>query len=192
MKDLIRNRIKQSIQVKQLLLENDLLLEQIGKACGLMIESLANGGRIMFCGNGGSAADAQHLAAELTGYYLKKRAPLSAVALGTNFSHLTAVANDAGYKDVFSRLVLSEGRTGDCLVCLSTSGNSTNIVNAALSANSNGIHVIGMTGNSTSSLEEHSHICVQVPSQDVPRIQEAHILIGHLFCEIIENHFFDS
>lgn len=153
---------------------------------------LKSGGRIFFCGNGGSAADAQHLAAELSGRYLKDRRPLDGIALHCNTSAMTAIANDYSFDDVFARQLEAHGRTGDVLVAISTSGNSENIIRAIKKAHDIGITVIGMTGESGGKMKELVDILIAVTSDFTPRIQEMHILAGHVMCEIVENEVCNS
>ena len=159
----------------------------IARAGDLMIAALRAGRAIYFCGNGGSAADAQHLAAELSGRFLKNRRPLPGVALTTNSSALTAIGNDFGFDEVFSRQLEGVGTRGDVLVSLSTSGNSSNVVKAVESARSLGMKTIGLTGERDSALSAKCDICLKVPSTSTPRIQEMHILVGHILCELAEN-----
>ena len=161
--------------------------DAIARAADIIVEALKDGGAIYFCGNGGSAADAQHLAAELSGRFLKNRRPLPGVALTTNSSALTAIGNDFGFDEVFSRQLEGVGRQGDVLVALSTSGNSPNVVKAVESARRLAMKTIGLTGERGSALSEKCDICLQVPSTSTPRIQEMHILVGHILCELAEN-----
>ena len=144
----------------------------------------------MLCGNGGSAADAQHIAAELSGRFYFDRPPLDAEALHVNASYLTAVANDYSYDVIYERMVEAKGQKGDVLIAISTSGNSPNVVKAAKKAKELGIVVIGFTGENGGELAEISDHCLKVPSNDTPRIQECHILFGHIICEIIEEQLF--
>ena len=146
----------------------------------------------MFCGNGGSAADAQHLAAELSGRFYLERKPLQAEALHVNSSYLTAVANDISFNEVYARLVEGSGREGDILVGLSTSGNSQNILNAVEKANSQGMTTICFTGAEGGKLKDISEITVRVPSSDTPVIQELHIMLGHTICQIVEARLFGN
>ena len=141
----------------------------------------------MFCGNGGSAADSQHLAAEFVGKFLKDRAPLPAISLTVNSSQLTAIGNDFGFDEIFSREIEASGKPGDVLFALSTSGNSDNVIKAAIAAKKKGIAVIGMTGLSGGKLEACCDVCLRIPSESTPRIQEAHIFVGHTICEIAES-----
>ena len=152
-----------------------------------MIEALRSDCAIYFCGNGGSAADAQHLAAELSGRFLKNRRPLPGVALTTNSSALTAIGNDFGFDEVFSRPLEGCGKKGDVLVSLSTSGNSLNVVKAVDVARALGMKTISLTGERDSALSAKSDICLKVPSASTPRIQEMQILVGHILCELAEN-----
>lgn len=162
------------------------------RASELMVQSLRSDGRIFFCGNGGSAADAQHLAAELSGRYLFNRPALDAEALHVNTSALTAIANDFGYETVFSRHVEAHGRPGDTLVAISTSGSSANVVKAAEAARRKKMRVIAMTGEKDSLLSGMADVVLAVPTAETPRIQEMHILIGHTLCEIIEKSLFEE
>jgi D-sedoheptulose 7-phosphate isomerase len=162
-------------------------IQDFADAC---IESLGHGNKIIFCGNGGSAADSQHLSAELMGRFLKDREPLAAMALTVDTSALTAIGNDYGYDQVFARQLSGIGRTGDVLVGLSTSGNSANIVNAFHKANSIGILTVAMTGNRESALSKLADITIFAPSGETNHIQECHITIGHLVCKIVEEKMF--
>ena len=162
----------------------------IDQAAQAVVETLRGGGKLLLCGNGGSAADAQHIAAEMSVKMTQVRAPMAAIALTTNSSLLTAQANDLGFQTVFSRQIESLGQEGDTLVAISTSGNSPNILEAVASAKRMGIKVIGLTGQGGGRLAPASDIAVVVPSEDVPRIQEVHIAVGHLICEYAESHLY--
>ena len=186
----IKEAIQQSIDVKHKILSDNQLIELIEKVTDICVTSLQNGGKILFCGNGGSAADAQHLAAELSGRFYFDREPLNAEALHVNTSFLTAVANDYSYDEVFSRSVQAKGKKGDILIGFSTSGNSQNIINAFKTAKELGMTTIGLTGESGGELKGLADYLFNVPSSDTPRIQESHILIGHIICELIENKIF--
>jgi D-sedoheptulose 7-phosphate isomerase len=188
-KPLIIDRINESISTKASLLD-DSVIEHIGYISDEFIRCFNNGGKVLFCGNGGSAADAQHLAAEFTGRFYKDREPLFAEALSVNTSYLTAVSNDYSYDEVYSRLVKAFGKSGDILVSISTSGNSQNVVNAVEVANSIGMITVGFTGRNLSKLSDLCKYTLRVPSTNTPRIQESHILIGHIICEIVENSLF--
>ena len=186
----IEQSIKNSISIKEKILNDIALLDIIEKAANEIIQSLKNGGKVLFCGNGGSAADAQHLAAELSGRFYYDRDPLPAEALHVNTSFLTAVANDYGYDVVYSRMVKGSGNKGDVLVGLSTSGNSINIIKAFETASQKGMKTIGFTGATGGNMKSVSDILINVPSEDTPRIQESHIMIGHIICEIVESKMF--
>jgi D-sedoheptulose 7-phosphate isomerase len=178
--------------VKQQVLGNEELLATVEKVVGVMIHSLKQGGRIYFCGNGGSAADAQHLAAEFSGRFYTDRKALPAEALHCNTSYLTAVANDYSYDVVYARLVEGIGNAGDVLVGLSTSGNSANIVRAFESARAKKIITVGFTGLAGGAMKPLSDHLINVPSADTPRIQESHILLGHIICQLVEEGFFSD
>lgn len=158
----------------------------VAEAAERVIAALQAGNRVMFCGNGGSAADAQHLAAELVGRYLRDRRPLPALALTVDTSALTAIANDYGYEEVFARQLAGLGRAGDVLVALTTSGNSPNVLRAAAVARTMGIVVIGMTGAGGGALAQACDLCIRVPADRADRVQELHIAIGHILCGLIE------
>ncbi len=186
----IRQQIEESINIKAKILDNKELLSGIGNAAQKIIEAFTKKHAVYFCGNGGSASDAQHLSAELSGRFNYDRPPLKSEALHVNTSYLTAVANDYGYNKVFSRMIEAVGNEGDILVGLSTSGNSENIIEAFKYAQANNIFTIGLTGQTGGVLKTHSDILIAVPSNNTARIQEAHILIGHIICEITENTLF--
>lgn len=183
--------IDASIKVKEAISQDTDLLNRIDDSVSKILRSLKNGNKILFCGNGGSAADAQHLAAEFSGRFYKDRKALPAEALHVNTSYLTAVANDYSFDVVYSRLVDGIGNAGDVLVGLSTSGNSVNIVNALITARSLGMSTISLTGASGGKMKDVSDILLNVPSTDTPRIQESHIMIGHIICQLVEEKFFD-
>lgn len=190
MNSIVSDSILRSIAVKQAILDDADFMHRIEQAAKLMVTSLQNGGKIHFCGNGGSAADAQHLAAELSGRFYYDRPPLNAEALHCNTSYLTAVGNDYGYEHIFARLLQGTARKGDVLVGISTSGNSTNILRAYEICDKMGIIKISMTGQTGGKMKELSTLLLNVPSTDTPRIQESHIMIGHIICEIIETMMF--
>ena len=164
----------------------------IGKAVEAIVTCFRNGGRVYFCGNGGSAADAQHLAAEFSGRFYFDRPVLPADALHCNTSYLTAVGNDYGYEQVFARLISGLGRKGDILVGLSTSGNSANILRAFEVCREKGVTTIAMTGASGGRMKELADLLINIPATDTPRIQEAHITVGHILCERVEDNIFGS
>jgi len=188
----IQQAIQNSITLKQQILQDADLLGKIEQSIALIVKALKDGNKVLFCGNGGSAADAQHLAAELSGRFYFDRAPLPAEALHCNTSYLTAVANDYGYNEVFARMVKGSGKSGDILVGLSTSGNSPNIINAFEVAKQQGMSTIALTGATGGLMKEGADILLNVPSTDTPRIQEAHITIGHIICEQVELQIFGN
>lgn len=184
--------IQASIDVKTSIYTNSKLLETIETVANNLVEALTQGHRVLFCGNGGSAADAQHLAAELSGRFYFDRPPLNAEALHCNTSYLTAVANDYGYDFIYSRMINGSCSKGDILVGLSTSGNSKNILNAFETANKLGVITVALTGNSGGKMKTCTDFLINVPSEDTPRIQEAHIMIGHIICELVEAKIFGT
>jgi D-sedoheptulose 7-phosphate isomerase len=188
----VSNKIKESISVKELILKDETLLKTIIAVSEQIVNAYKSGNKVLFCGNGGSAADAQHLAAELTGKFYLNRPPLYAEALHVNTSYLTAVANDFSYDEVFSRLVKAKGQNGDILIGISTSGNSKNIIQAFITAKEIGIITVAMTGSSGGNMKNFADYLINVPSNDTPRIQEAHITIGHIICEIVERSLFGN
>lgn len=188
----IKNIIQASIDVKQAVLQNQELLATIEKVVDVITKSLQSGGRIYFCGNGGSAADAQHLAAEFSGRFYTDRRALPAEALHCNTSYLTAVANDYSFDVVYARLINGIGINGDVLVGLSTSGNSGNIVKAFEVAREKGIITVGFTGVSGGTMKSLSDFLINIPSTDTPRIQESHILLGHIICQLVEEKYFSA
>lgn len=172
------------------LLANDGALADIESAAALLVRTFEQGGRVYSCGNGGSMSDAMHFAEELTGRYRANRAGLPAQAI-SDVGHLTCVANDFGYDQVFSRYVLSHGRTGDCLLAISTSGKSANVVNAAVAAKERGMTVVALTGVPTSVLGASADVCIATPGGEfADRAQELHIKVIHVLLELIERHFF--
>ncbi|MEY3323221.1 MAG: hypothetical protein RLZZ417_2804 [Bacteroidota bacterium] len=189
MQEIITKRFKESVETKQALLNNPELAVLMSEIARKMIQTLRNGNKIMFCGNGGSAVDAMHLAAELSGRYYFDRKPLNAEALSADNAFLTAVANDYGYEKVFSRLLTAKGKEGDILVGLSTSGNSQNVLNAFEYARSQNILTIGFTGQNSCKMDPLSDYLFKAPSSDTPRIQECHMLVGHILCELVEIDF---
>jgi len=186
----IKHIIEQSINLKTAVLSDVQLLGLVGDITGIITETFKKGGKVLFCGNGGSAADAQHLAAEFSGRFYFDRPPLPSEALHVNTSFLTAVANDYSYEQVYSRMVKATGRKGDILFGISTSGNSANIVNALETAKEIGMITIGFTGEGGGKMKELCDFLVAVPSKDTPRIQEVHILLGHIICELTEAALF--
>jgi D-sedoheptulose 7-phosphate isomerase len=186
----IKNIIQSSIDVKQNILENGDLLKAIAGVVNTIVEAFKKGNHVYFCGNGGSAADAQHLAAEFSGRFYNDRKALPAEALHCNTSYLTAVANDYGFDLIYSRILDGIGQPGDVLVGLSTSGNSKNIVKAFEIAKEKKITTIAFTGLSGGQMKSLSDHLINVPSTDTPRIQESHIMIGHIICQLVEEKYF--
>jgi D-sedoheptulose 7-phosphate isomerase len=186
----IEEIIQESINTKERFLQNKGNLSKIDQIAHVCIQTLQNGGKILLCGNGGSASDAQHIAAELSGRFQYDRPPLYAEALHVNTSYLTAVANDYSYDNVYSRMVEAAGRKSDVLIGITTSGNSTNVIKAIEKANEIGMYTFGLTGQGGGKMEETARMNIQVPSNNTARIQETHILIGHIICEIIECQMF--
>lgn len=190
MKDLIRSIISASVSVKEQILRDEQMVAEMERAVGMIVTAIHSGKRLWFCGNGGSAADAQHLAAEFSGRFYTDRRALPAEALHCNSSYLTAVANDYGYDVVYARLVEGIAGEGDVLIGLSTSGNSVNIVKAFEAARARKVHTIGLTGATGGTMKQWSDILFNVPSTDTPRIQESHIMIGHILCQLAEEGIF--
>jgi D-sedoheptulose 7-phosphate isomerase len=188
--DKIRNIIEASVTVKQQVLADNDLQKRIEKAIDAITAAFNNGNKVLFCGNGGSAADAQHLAAEFSGRFYKDRKALPSEALHCNTSYLTAVANDYSYDSIYSRIIEGTGQKGDVLVGLSTSGNSGNILKAFEAAREKGMITIGLTGSTGGKMKDVSDILLNVPSNDTPRIQESHIMIGHIICQLVEEKIF--
>lgn len=186
----INSALRESIRVKEAIAGNEILTLRIEQAAFLFIDAFREGRKVLFCGNGGSAADAQHLAAELSGRFRLERRPLHAVALSVNSSAVTAIGNDYGFDKIFARQVEGAGKEGDVLLVLSTSGNSENILRAVETALSKGMHVIALTGESGGRLASMDLLLINVPSSDTARIQEAHITIGHIICELCETALF--
>jgi D-sedoheptulose 7-phosphate isomerase len=188
--DLVLDRIQRSIEVKQALLKDATFRELLTRAALEIVKSLRAGGKVLFFGNGGSAADAQHLAAEFTGRYLKERRALPALALHGNSSAVTAIGNDYGFDLVFARQMEALGKEGDIAVGISTSGNSRNVLRALEVAKSKGIFTVALTGASGGLMKKIANCTLCIPSEETPRIQECHILTGHIICEIAEEMLF--
>ncbi len=187
----IQHIIQESAAVKKAILKDEALLNRIELATNWCIHTFLNQGKVLFCGNGGSAADAQHLAAEFSGRFYKDRAPLFAEALHVNTSFLTAVANDYSFERVYARMVQAMGKPDDILFGISTSGNSSNVILAIEQAKQLGMKTIAMTGASGGQLSDICDLLLNVPSSDTPRIQEAHIMMGHIICQLVEASLFD-
>ena len=192
MEDKISGIIQASIAVNQLVLDDRELIGRVAKVTDSVCKTFKTGHKVMFCGNGGSAADAQHLAAELSGRFYADRDPLPAEALHCNTSYLTAVGNDYGFEQVYSRLLKGMGKPGDILLALSTSGQSANILEALRTARKMGITTVGMTGKSGGQMKPLCDYLLNIPSTDTPRIQESHILIGHIICQLVEAQLFPA
>ena len=187
---LIEERIKESIEVKKRILEDKNLLSKIKTAAEIIVNSLKNGGKIILCGNGGSAADAQHIAAELLGKYLMDRKPLAALALTTNTSVLTAIGNDYSFDQIFVRQFEAVAKPQDVLIGISTSGNSANVVNVVKAARQMNIKTICIAGSNGGKLKDLCEVLINIPSESTPRIQESHIMVGHILCELVESELF--
>ena len=190
--DKIKKIIKSSIDTKQSVLQNEGLLKAIAASVDVIVNAFRNGNRVYFCGNGGSAADAQHLAAEFSGRFYTNRKALPAEALHCNTSYLTAVANDYSFDEIYSRLIDGIGEKGDVLVGLSTSGNSPNILKAFITAKKKEMVTIGFTGKSGGELRTLCNHLINIPSTDTPRIQESHIMVGHIICQLVEEKYFTA
>lgn len=188
----IRSIIEESVAVKNKILADAQMLDNIDTLTDATVTALKNGHRIYFCGNGGSAADAQHLAAEFSGRFYLDRDALPAEALHCNTSYLTAVANDYGYDVIYARLVKGIAHKGDVLIGLSTSGNSVNIIKAFEAARDKGVITAGFTGAGGGKMKALSDYLFDVPSKNTPRIQESHIMIGHIICELVEERYFNQ
>jgi D-sedoheptulose 7-phosphate isomerase len=188
----IKSIISASIEVKEKILADDFFVNRIDEVAKQIAYAFTNGNRLYLCGNGGSAADAQHLAAEFTGRFYSDREPLPAEALHVNTSFLTAVANDYSYNEIYERAVKAHGRKGDVLIGISTSGNSKNVLLAQEEAKRRGILVISFTGEAGGKMKDCCDFLFNVPSNDTPRIQESHILIGHIICQLVEEQLFKT
>ncbi len=188
----IKDRIKASMSVKQLIFEDQSLIAQVDDLIILLRDALKLGSQVLICGNGGSAADALHLAAEFSGRFYLDRQALPVEALNVNEAALTAIANDFGYDKLFARLVQAKGRQNDMLWLLTTSGASQNIINAAIEAKNRGLKVVAFTGQKPSELDKIVDVVIKVPSTDTPRIQECQLMLGHIICELIEKELFDE
>ena len=186
----IKEAIRQSIETKKKILGDQELLKIIEDVANSCSTAFCSGNKVLFCGNGGSAADAQHLAAEFSGRFYYDRPPLPSEALHVNTSYLTAVANDYSYDEVYSRIVKGTGQEGDILIGLSTSGNSRNVIRAFEAANEIGMITVALTGAGGGKMKNSADYLIAVPSDDTPRIQESHIMIGHIICEMVESSLF--
>lgn len=192
MQNKIKDTLREAVSLKEALLKDETIIAQTEKAIVIITEALKNGKRVLFCGNGGSAADAQHLAAELSGKFYLDRKALNAEAININIPFLTAVSNDYDFSYSFARYLEGAARPGDVLVLLSTSGTSSNVVRAAEYATGAGIASIALTGSSGGDLLPLAGLTIRIPSSDTPRIQEAHMLLGHIICEQVEKAIFEE
>ncbi len=190
MSDLIKNILQESCAVKQKVINDDRLIKVIQDVTSVCVNALNNGNKILLAGNGGSASDSQHIAAELVGRFEKERKGLPALALTTNSSQLTAISNDYGYDSVFQRQVQALAKSGDVFFGLSTSGNSRNVVNAVEQCRELNVVTVAMTGESGGQLKAISDYCINVPSSNTARVQEVHITIGHIICLAIEESIY--
>ena len=189
-KDIVCKQIADSIAVKQAVLADKEICKAVEIAANAVVEAYRNGHRALLAGNGGSAADAQHIAGELVSKFYFERPAIDAVALTTNTSILTAIGNDLGYEVLFSRQVEAMGHKGDVFIGISTSGNSKNIVKALEVCKERGIYTIGLTGESGGAMKPLCDLCIQIPSSETPRVQEAHMMIGHIICCLVEEELF--
>lgn len=186
----IQSIVQASIDTKNRVLADETLLNTVAEVAAAMTEAFKTGKKVLFCGNGGSAADAQHLAAEFSGRFYYDRPPLYSEALHVNSSYVTAVGNDYSYDVIYSRMIEAMGKEGDVLVGISTSGNSPNVVKALEAANKLGMITVGMTGETGGKMKDVSNFLINIPSKDTPRIQECHILLGHILCQLVEENVF--
>jgi D-sedoheptulose 7-phosphate isomerase len=192
LRDLVRGRIQSSIDIKAALLLDSDFHDGLAHVALQIVESLRAGGKVIFFGNGGSAADAQHLTAEFTGRYLKERRALAALALSTNSSSVTAIGNDYGFDLVFARQLEALGKESDVAIGISTSGNSSNVIRAFEVAKTKSIYTVALTGASGGAMKKVADWSICVPTEETPRIQECHILVGHIICEIVELALFED
>ena len=192
MQKYIEQQIRESIDTKKRLLESDEVLDSIYKATKLIIDAYKNGNKTLIAGNGGSAADAQHIAAEFVSRFYFDREALASIALTTDTSILTAIGNDYGFDRVFARQIEANGLKGDIFIAISTSGNSKNIIEAIKVAKAKNLYTVALTGMSGGKIANMCDITIKVPSSSTPRIQESHILIGHIMCEIVEKQLFSK
>lgn len=192
MKDYIRGQVKDSIAVKEAFLAYEANIELLNRVAGDLIAAYRAGKKTLIAGNGGSAADAQHIAAEFVSRFYFDRPALASIALTTDTSALTAIGNDYGYELLFSRQIEANGNSGDIYIAISTSGNSKNVLKSLESAKKLGIKTVGLTGRSGGKMKDMVDYCICVPSDETPRIQETHILIGHILCAAVEKELFEK
>ena len=192
MKDYMRGQVKDSIAVKEAFLADEANIELLNRVAGDLIAAYRAGKKTLIAGNGGSAADAQHIAAEFVSRFYFDRPALASIALTTDTSALTAIGNDYGYELLFSRQIEANGSSGDIYIAISTSGNSKNVLKSLESAKKLGIKTVGLTGRSGGKMKDMVDYCICVPSDETPRIQETHILIGHILCAAVEKELFEK
>lgn len=190
MEEEIRQQIEESISVKREIMSSKEMVEQIGRAGEMLVQAYKNGNKVLLCGNGGSASDAQHIEGELVGRFQKERRPLPAIAMTANSATVTAISNDYGYSNIFYREVEAYGKKGDVLIGISTSGNSENIYQALSHAKELGVISIALLGKDGGKCAEIADLSIIVPSEVTARIQESHIMIGHILCSIVERKLF--
>ncbi len=188
----IKKYIEDSIKTKQLILENETIIKTIDKIANAIVDCYKRGNKVMTAGNGGSAADAQHITGELVSKFNFDRPPLAAIELNTNSPLLTAISNDYGYDESFARQIRANGKKGDIFLAISTSGHSANIIKAVEEANNLGIITIGLVGNHDCPLDNLCQYLIKVPSTHTPQIQESQIMIGHIICGLVEERIFTS
>jgi D-sedoheptulose 7-phosphate isomerase len=188
--DYIKKQIQEQNNLTEIIISSEKFIQIIDQVIKITVAAYKTGNKVMFCGNGGSAADAQHLAAELSGKFHLDRDPLAAEALHVNSSYITAVANDYSFDKIYSRYVSGAGKKGDVLIGLSTSGNSENIIQAFQAAKTNQMITVALTGKTGGKLKDLAEFLINIPSESVPRIQEMHLLIGHIICEKVEHELF--
>ena len=190
--EFIKNYIEKSIETKRNILENEKTISQIRDVSLVIAESLKNGGKVLICGNGGSAADSQHIAAEFVNRFYYDRPGLAAMALTVDTSILTAIGNDYGYEKIFSHQVQAYAKKGDVLIGISTSGSSKNVVNAILEAKNKGVYTVGLTGEKKRLIFDNADVTINIPSAETPIIQESHIMTGHIICALVEKLMFSD
>ncbi len=190
--EFIKNYIEKSIETKRNILENEKTISQIRDVSLVIAESLKNGGKVLICGNGGSAADSQHIAAEFVNRFYYDRPGLAAMALTVDTSILTAIGNDYGYEKIFSHQVQAYAKKGDVLIGISTSGSSKNVVNAILEAKNKGVYTVGLTGEKKGLIFDNADVTINIPSAETPIIQESHIMTGHIICALVEKLMFSD
>jgi D-sedoheptulose 7-phosphate isomerase len=192
LRNLVQDRVRSSIQAKQALLADSDFQDTVMAVAMKIVDSLRAGGKLFLFGNGGSATDAEHLAAEFTGRYLKERRGLAAIALNVNLSAMTAIGNDYGFEAIFARQMEALGKAGDVAIGITTSGNSRNVIRALEVAKSMQLFTVALTGESGGKARDIAECTIRIPSQETPRIQECHILTGHIICELVENTMFEN